>query len=110
MTGEPTPHLIAQASRVAEMLDEGLTQAQMGEVLGVSGPRIAEVKRLLPLLSPYLGNPAPTDRLRSQREQLWSLRRQALELAHTIRRDLRELDQELEAAQLDRLLGLRRSA
>jgi hypothetical protein len=107
MSGEPTAHLIAQASRIAEMLAEGLTQAQMGQTLGVSGPRIAEIKRLLPQLTPYLGHPQPTERLRSQREQLWALRRQALELAATIRRDLRELDQELEAAQLDRLLGLR---
>lgn len=102
-----TPHLIAQASRVAELLDAGKTHRQIGELLGVSAPRIAEIKRLLPKLEPYIGHPAPLDRLRSHREQLWHLRHQTLQLAATIRRDLRELDEELEAARLDRLLGLR---
>jgi hypothetical protein len=107
MTGEPTPHLIAQASRIAELLDRGYTQNQMGELLGVSGPRIAEIKRVLPRLRPYLGNPEPTERLRSQRDQLWALRREALTLAATIRRDLRELDEELQSARIDGILGHR---
>ncbi len=102
-----TPHLIAQASRVAELLDAGYSQREMGRLLGVSGPRIAEIKKQLPELREYLGEPAPLDRLRSHRDQLWNLRRQALELAATIRRDLHELDEEVAAAEIDRLLGLR---
>lgn len=102
-----TPHLIDQASRVAEMLDRGYTNRQMGVALGVSGPRVAQIRAMLPELAPYLGRPEPLDRLRSHRDQLWSLRRQSLELAATIRRDLRELEEELGAAQVDRVLGLR---
>lgn len=102
-----TPHLIAQAGRVAKLLDTGQTHKQIGEQLGVSAVRITQIRQMLPDLEPYLGTPAPLDRLRNHREQLWHLRRQALQLAATIRRDLRELDEELEAARLDRLLGLR---
>jgi hypothetical protein len=51
--------------------------------------------------------PRPTERLRSHRDQLWSLRRQALALAASVRGDLRELEEELEAARVDRILGLR---
>jgi hypothetical protein len=102
-----SPHLISQAARVAELLDEGYTNKRIGVALGVSGPRIAQIRQLLPQLTPYLGRPVPLDRLRSHREQLWRLRHQTLQLAATIRHDLRELEEELEAAELDRLLGLR---
>jgi hypothetical protein len=102
-----SPHLIAQGTRVAELLDAGFTNKRIAAVLGVSAPRVAQIRRLLPALAPYLGRPRPTDRLRSHREQLWILRRDALDLAATIRRDLRALDEELEAAQLDQVLGLR---
>ena len=83
-------HLIAQAGRVAQLLG------------------IAQIRKVLPQLTPYLGEAAPLDRLRGHRDQLWSLRRQALGLAATIRRDLRELEEELQAASVDTLLGLRR--
>src|SRR5687768_16367192 len=102
-----TPHLIQQATRVAELLDQGYTNKRIAAAMGVSGPRIAQIRALLPRLAPYLGRPAPLERLTSHRDQLRSLRRQTLQLAATIRRDLRELDVELEAAQLFQLLGLR---
>lgn len=102
-----TPHLIAQASRVAEMLDAGYDNRRMGLELGVSRPRISQIRGLLRELAPYLGRPEPLDRLRSRREQLWRLRRQVLELAATVRTDLRELDEELEASEVDCALGLR---
>ena len=102
-----SPHLIAQASRVAELLDAGYSNRRIAAILGVSGPRIAQIRHVLPELSPYLGQPDPLDRLRGHRDQLWSLRHQVLELAATIRRDLRELDEELQAANVDSLLGLR---
>jgi hypothetical protein len=102
-----TPHLIQQASRVAEMLDAGLTHRQIGERLGVSAVRVTQIRQRLPELEAYLGQPGPLDRLRSHREQLWTLRRQVLDLAGTIRRDLRELDEELDSARVDTLLGLR---
>jgi hypothetical protein len=109
MRPEPTPHLIAQAGRIAELLDQGYTHRQIGDQLGVSSVRVSQVKQLLPSLAAYLGQPAPLERLRSHREQLWRLRRETLELAATIRRDLRELDEEVQAAEVDRLLGLRAS-
>jgi hypothetical protein len=102
-----TSHLINQAAQVAELLDQGFTNRRIAEVMGVSGPRIAQIRALIPELTPYLGRPAPLDRLRSHRDQLWLLRHQTLQLAATIRRDLRELDEELQAARVDRLLGLR---
>lgn len=103
----PTPHFIDQARRVAELLDNGYTNRQVASQLGVSPVRISQIRTRLPAVAPYLGSPEPSARLRSHREQLWSLRRQALELAGTIRRDLRELDEELGAADIDRVLGLR---
>lgn len=103
-----SPHLIAQAGRVAELLDEGYSNRRIATVLGVSNPRVSQIRNVLPQLAPYLGHPQPLDRLRGHRDQLWNLRRQVLQLATVIRNDLRELDEELEAATVDRLLGLRR--
>lgn len=103
----PTTHLVHQARRVAELLDAGCGNAQIAADLGVSRPRVSQIRRQLPALMPYLGRPAPTDRLRSYREQLWSLRHHALELAASVRLELRALDEELEAADIDRLLELR---
>jgi hypothetical protein len=102
-----TPYLIAQASRVAEMLEAGYDNRRMGIELGVSKPRISQIRAQLRELAPYLGRPEPLDRLRSRRDQLWRLRKQVLELAATVRTDLRELDEELEAAEVDQVLGLR---
>ena len=103
-----SPHLIAQASRVAQLLDEGYSNRRIAAVLCVSNPRVAQIRKVLPQLAPYIGPPDPLDRLRGRRDQLWSLRRQALQLAATIRRDLRELEEELQAASVDALLGFRR--
>lgn len=103
----PTPHFIGQARRVAELLDAGYSNRQIAVRLGVSPPRVSQIRGRLPSVEAYLGSPEPNARLRCHRDQLWRLRRQALELATAIRRDLRELDEELEAADIDRLLGLR---
>lgn len=64
---EPTPHLIRQAGRVAELLDQGYTLRAIGRDLGITGPRVAQIKRELPRLCEYLGRPARLDSLRSQR-------------------------------------------
>ena len=103
----PTPHFMHQASRVAELLDAGYSNRQIAARLGVSAPRISQIRVRLPSVEAYLGTPEPNARLRSHREQLWRLRHQALELAAAIRRDLRELSEEVEAAEIDRILGLR---
>ncbi len=105
----PSPSLrfIGQAHTVAELLDAGYSNRQIAGRLGVSAARVSQIRTALPTVGDYLGTPQPNERLRCQREQLWRLRRQALELAGAIRRDLRELDEELEAADIDRLLGLR---
>jgi hypothetical protein len=95
MQREYTPHLIAQAARVAELLDQGYTNREIGRDLGVSGPRVAQIRGILPELKPYIGKPARLDRLRGHGEQLWILRRQVLQLAAPIRRDLTELDEEI---------------
>jgi hypothetical protein len=102
-----TPRFVDQARQVAELLDAGYSNLQIAGRLGVSAPRVSQIRARLPAVEDYLGTPEPNERLRCRREQLWRLRRQALELAATIRRDLRELDEELEAAGIDRLLGLR---
>ncbi len=104
----PSRQLVEQAGRVAALLDAGHTNRQIAEELGVSPPRVSQIRRVLPTLSPYLGEPKPLDRLRDHRQQLWNLRRDTLRLAATIRQDLRELDEESEAATIDQLLGLRR--
>ena len=103
----PTPHFMHQASRVAELLDAGYSNRQIAVRLGVSAPRISQIRARLPSVEAYLGTPEPNARLRSHREQLWRLRRQALELAAAIRHDLRELSEEVDAADIDRILGLR---
>ena len=103
----PTIHFIEQARRVAELLDEGYGSAQIASELGVSQPRVSQIRQQLPSLEAYLGQPAPIERLRSHREQLWTLRHHALQLAATVRRDLKALDEELQAAEIDELLGLR---
>jgi len=102
-----TPHFIDQARRVAELLDAGYSNRQIAGRLGVSGARISQIRGRLPAVEAYLGAPEPNERLRCHRDQLWRLRRHALELAAAIRRDLRELDEELDAANVDRILGLR---
>ena len=103
----PTLHFVEQACRVAELLEAGYSNRRIAEQLGVSGPRVSQIRQQLPGLQPYLSAPEPLDRLRNRRDQLWTLRRQALALVVAVRRDLRELEEELEAAQVDRILGLR---
>lgn len=107
MRREYTPRLVSQAARVAELLDEGWSNRRIAEAMGVTQPRIAQIRSLLPELAPYLGRPAPLDRLRTHREQLWQLRHDVLQLAAAIRRDLRELDEELDSARIDQIVGLR---
>ncbi len=103
----PTLHFVEQACRVAELLEEGYSNRRIAEELGVSAPRVSQIRQQLPELQPYLAPPEPMERLRCRRDQLWNIRRQALSLAAAIRRDLRELTEELDAADIDRLLGLR---
>ncbi len=102
-----TPYFIDQARRVAELLDAGYSNRRIAGRLGVSAARISQIRGRLPTVGAYLGTPEPCERLRSHRDQLWQLRRQALELAAVIRRDLRDLSEELDAADVDRILGLR---
>ena len=82
----PTLHFVDQARRVAELLDAGYSNRQIAGHLGVSAVRISQIRGRLPALQAYLGTPEPLDRLRCHRDQLWKLRRQALELAAVIRR------------------------
>ena len=102
-----SPHFLEQASTVAELLDAGYSNRRIAEQLGVSAPRVSQIRQTLPELEPYLGHPAPMERLKSHRDQLRDLRRDALRLAATVRGDLRELEEELESANIDHLLGLR---
>lgn len=110
MPREYTLHLVEQATRVAELLDQGWTNRRIAEAMGLSRPRVSQIRSLLPELAPYLGPLAPIDRLRSHRDQLWRLRHDVLQLAAAIRRDLRELDEELESARVDEILGFRKPA
>ena len=98
----------AQARQIAEMLDQGLTRRQIGSELGVSGPRVTQIIGNHPELLRYQRRPGQVaSRLYAYRRDLVRLRRAALDLATIIRRDLRELDEELEAYEVDRQLGLR---
>lgn len=85
----PTVKFVEQAARVSELLDAGYSNRRIAEVLGVSAPRVSQIRRQLPTVEPYLGAPDPLGRLRGHREQLADLRRQALSLASQVRRDLR---------------------
>lgn len=103
-----TPHLLEQANRVADLLANGYSNARIAAELSVSKPRVSQIRRELPALRPYIGNPNPTDRLLGHRDQLVLLRGEALALAAAVRRDLRDLEAEIQSARIDRLLGLRR--
>ena len=100
-------HLIEQAIRVAELTEAGYTHGAIAAELGVSRPRISQIRAVLPGVREYLGEPNVSHRLLEKRDQLSQLRRSALRLAAAVRRDLRELEEELGAAENDRLLGLR---
>lgn len=106
-TNAPTPRFIRQAQVVAALIAEGVPHRQIAKHLGVSGPRISQIKRDIPNLQDYLGVPTPSERLKTHRAQLATLRHEALHLTLAIRRDLRLLDEELEADDIDQLLGLR---
>ncbi|MDQ2943483.1 MAG: helix-turn-helix domain-containing protein [Candidatus Dormibacteraeota bacterium] len=103
-----TPHLLEQANRVADLLANGYSNARIADELQVSRPRVSQIRRELPALRANIGNPSPTDRLLGHRDQLVLLRGEALQLAAAVRRDLRDLEGELQSARVDRLLGLRR--
>lgn len=107
MLGRITPHLIEQARTVATLDREGLPTIEIAAALGVSKPRVSQIRAFIPSLRDYLGDPNPTDRLKNRRLQLHQLRGDALRLAAAIRRDLRLLDEGLEAAEIDRLAGIR---
>jgi hypothetical protein len=65
------PHLIAQARRVAELLEAGDDYGHISRDLGVSRPRVSQIRSQLHELAPYLGRPDPLDRLRSRRDQIF---------------------------------------
>lgn len=102
-----TPYLVAQARTVAHLQREGLSTYQIATALGVSKPRVSQIRAQMRDLADYLGHPDPTDRLKVRRVQLHQLRGDTLRLAMAIRHDLRTLDEELEAVEIDRLTGLR---
>ena len=106
--GPPTVYAIEQALTVRRMLDSGSNQRQIAEALGVTPARVSQVARTLRELAPYLGpRPnGPTERLRSIRDQLETMRHEALVLSMTLRRDLRVADNELTGRDVDRILGL----
>jgi predicted transcriptional regulator len=108
MSASPTLAQLDQARRVAELLDAGYATGAIADMLGVTGPRVSQIKRRLPTLREYLGQPAPTDRLQARREELITLRRQVLAIGRLIRQDVRAIDEELSAYRIDQLLGLRR--
>jgi len=102
------PELNDQARRVREMLDRGLSRRQIAEAMGVTSPRITQIIGNNPELLRYHRRPGQVaGRLYTYRQDLVRLRHATNDLAKLIRRDLRELDEELEAYELDRLLGLR---
>jgi predicted transcriptional regulator len=101
-------YTVTQAGRVAELVAAGYSNADIAEQLGVSRPRISQIRHMLPAIRDQLTQPEPTKRLQEKRDRLYALRHQALLLAASIRRDLRELDEELESANTDRVLGFRR--
>ena len=99
-----------QAKRVHELLDRGLSRRQIAEELGVSSPRITQIIGKNPELLRYHRRPGQVAaRLYTYRQDLIRLRHATNDLAKLIRRDLRELDEELAAYELDRMLGLRRA-
>lgn len=96
------------ARRIAELLDQGLSRRQIGAQLGVSGPRVTQIIGNNPQLLRHHRRPGQVAaRLHAYRQDLVRLRHATNDLAKLIRRDLRELDEELEAYAVDHLLGLR---
>ena len=93
---------------IATMLAEGRTRREIGEALGVSAPRISQLIGDNPELLAWRRGPSSlAERLYEHRCDLARLRRLTLELAHSIRSELRALDEELQSYEVDRVLGLR---
>lgn len=110
-----TPAKIARATLIAEAVSAGLTHKQIGEQLGLSGPRITQViTREIPILRHHPEAPAslrdfrPHPRALIQyRNTLWTMRHELAGIQGEIRKELQTIDEELQAYQIDQLLGLR---
>lgn len=99
---------VPRVRRVAEMLERGLSRREIADALGLSSPRVTQIIGNNPELMRYQRRPSQAAaRLYAYQQDLVRLRHATLDLAKTIRRDLRELNEELEAYEVDRALGLR---
>ena len=92
-----------QLPLVQAMLAGGATRKEIAEAIGVSAPAVTQFVSREPSLRRYRARGTLT----RQRDQLLALRREVHHLAGEIRQMIRELNEELEADAIDRLLRLR---
>lgn len=95
--------------RIGELMTAGMTQRAIGRTLGISGPavaqRIARSPELRRLRTQHTtGEKA---RLSAYRSELQQTHQAVQRLVREIKRSIVALDEELEAVEIDRLLGLR---
>jgi hypothetical protein len=92
-------HQVTRAARhhqIAEGIRAGLTQAEIGALVGTSGPNVCQVIQRDPDLRRL-----KTTRTRSELDRIHGLRAELRELANDVRRELRRLDNEILAYEVD---------
>ena len=93
---------------LGRLLEKGLTRRQIAERLGISNPRVSQIIRNHPELIRRQARPELiASRLRGYREDLIRIRTATLHLGRQVSRELRTLNEELEAYEIDTQLGLR---
>ena len=83
--------------RIAEGLHAGLTQVEIGRTVGISGPAVCQAINRNPELRRLRASMTPTEMAR-----VHALRMELRELQRDIRRELRHLEDEVLAYEVDR--------
>ncbi len=95
--------------RIAEMIAEGHTHAEIGRRLNISGPAVTHWISGSPELRHLRRNHTARrqERLYSIRRELEAIRAELQSLQRQVRKTAQELDEEAATIDLDRQLGLR---
>lgn len=99
----------ARDHQVAELIAQGHTHAEIGKRLGITGPAVTHWIRQSPALRQLRRRDTARRReqLAAMRHQLSAISDELRSVQQEARRAIRELDEELQAIELDVQLGLR---
>jgi predicted transcriptional regulator len=109
LTHRKEPPLDARARQIKELLTAGLTQRAIARHIGVSAPRVSQIVGNDPELRRIrtATSMGERERLASYRSELSQVLREVRQIAVQIKRSIKALDEELESAGIDAILGLR---